>query len=75
MKLPKDFILHIRQAGKAHIEAEWQGELIRCQDCKWRDNAGRKKALICTNPYIDVDPHPDFFCGYAERENDGNKEN
>ena len=43
-------------------------EIIRCRECKWRDDAGKKRALICTNPYIDVDPHPNFFCGYGERE-------
>ena len=60
---------------KVEMERE-NRRLIRCQDCKWCDNVGKKRALICTNPYIDVDPHPDFFCGYAERRIDGNsKEN
>lgn len=69
MTIPKDFILHITAQGVGEIKAEWQGELVRCQDCKWCDNAGKKRALICTNPYIDVDAHPDFFCGYAEKKN------
>ena len=43
-------------------------DIIRCRECKWCDDAGKKRALICTNPYIDVDPHPNFFCGYGERE-------
>jgi hypothetical protein len=43
-------------------------DIVRCKECKWCDNAGKKRALICTNPYIDVDPNPNFFCGYGERE-------
>ncbi len=43
-------------------------DLCFCRECKWCDDAGKKRALICTNPYIDVDPHPNFFCGYGERE-------
>lgn len=43
MKLPKDFILHITAQGVGEIKAEWQGELVRCQDCKWCDNAGKKE--------------------------------
>lgn len=33
MKLPKDFILHITAQGVGEVEAEWQGELVRCRDC------------------------------------------
>ncbi len=42
-------------------------DIVRCGECKWCDDAGKKRALVCTNPYIDVDPHPNFFCGYGER--------
>ena len=43
-------------------------DICFCKECKWCDDAGKKRALICTNPYIDVDPNPNFFCGYGERE-------
>lgn len=43
-------------------------DICFCRECKWCDDAGKKRALICTNPYIDVSPHPNFFCGYGERE-------
>lgn len=43
-------------------------DICFCRECKWCDDVGKKRALICTNPYIDVDPHPNFFCGYGERE-------
>lgn len=42
-------------------------ELIRCKDCRYCDNLGKSKALKCTNWYIDVDPHPDFYCAYGVR--------
>ena len=38
MRLPQDRILHIGtelKDGKVNIVAEWQGELVRCKDCKW----------------------------------------
>ena len=35
MRLPQDYILHIESAKDGvHITAEWQGELVRCKDCK-----------------------------------------
>ena len=36
MKLPKDYILHIEAKGISELQAEWQGELVRCKDCKHR---------------------------------------
>lgn len=44
------------------------GLLTFCKDCKWCIDGGKKRAMICTNPYIDVDIHPYFLCGYGERE-------
>ena len=35
MKLPKDFILHINAVGVDKLEAEWQGELVRCKECRF----------------------------------------
>lgn len=43
--------------------------IVRCNECKWCDDGnGANRALICTNEYIDIDCHPDFYCGYGERE-------
>lgn len=53
---------------KGYISHQPSIDIVRCGECKWCDDAGKKRALICTNPYIDVDPHPNFFCGYGERE-------
>jgi len=44
--------------------------LVRCGECKWCDNNGKGRALICTNPYIDMDIHPLGFCSYGERRTD-----
>ena len=43
MRLPQDRILHIDtelKNGKVNIVAEWQGELVRCKDCKRRYSDG-----------------------------------
>ena len=42
-------------------------DLVRCGECKWCDDKGKGRALICTNPYIDMDIHPLDFCSYGER--------
>lgn len=69
MRLPQDYILHIESAKDGvHITAEWQGELVRCKDCRY-----------CTE-YYDRDGYPywecaewdggtdaDGFCHYGER--------
>ena len=41
MRLPQDRILHIDtelEGGKMNIVAEWQGELVRCKDCKHQEH-------------------------------------
>ena len=45
-------------------------EIVRCGECKWCDDKGKGRALICTNPYIDMDIHPLDFCSYGERRAD-----
>ncbi len=38
MRLPQDRILHIDtefKDGKVNVVAEWQGELVRCKDCRY----------------------------------------
>ena len=43
-------------------------DVVKCGECKWCDDKGKGRALICTNPYIDMDIHPLAFCSYGERE-------
>lgn len=45
-------------------------DLVRCGECRWCDDKGKGRALICTNPYIDMDIHPSYFCPYGERRAD-----
>ena len=45
-------------------------EIVTCKDCKWCDDVGEQRALVCNNELIDTDIHPNFFCGYGERRND-----
>lgn len=45
-------------------------DFVRCGECKWCDDKGKGRALICTNPYIDMDIHPLDFCSYGERRAD-----
>ena len=48
-----------------------ESELVRCRECKWCDDGnGANQALACRNEYIDIDCHPDFYCGYGERESE-----
>ena len=42
-------------------------DIVKCGECKWCDDKGKGRALICTNPYIDMDIHPLNFCNYGER--------
>lgn len=44
-----------------------QIDLVRCGECRWCDDKGKGRALICTNPYIDMDIHPLDFCSKGER--------
>lgn len=71
MRLPQDRILHIDtelKDGKVNIVAEWQGELVRCKDCKYID---------CCTKTVGLTRHFDGFreyrseiidfCSYGER--------
>ena len=67
MKLPQDRILHIDIEyieNKANITAEWQGELVRCKDCKWHLNGHLCKQL---SQYGSIETPPSFYCGFGER--------
>ena len=75
MRLPQDRILHIDtefEDGKVNVCMEWQGELVRCKDCRWYDN---RYGDVCHNPrygdgwanypppYVDED----YWCKDGER--------
>ena len=45
-------------------------EIVTCKECKWCDDVGEQRALICNNELIDTDIHPNFFCEYGERRAD-----
>ena len=69
MKLPQDRILHIDtefKNGKVNVVAEWQGELVRCKDCKnWRESHSEDEESYC---YIDgrtIDSTD--YCSWGER--------
>lgn len=70
MRLPQDRILHIdtELAGdEVRVIAEWQGELVRCKDCKWwYDNIGYSVSYCPWNEDVEI-PDADDFCSYGER--------
>lgn len=63
MRLPQDRILHIDtelKDGKVNIVAEWQGELVRCKDCRHAN-----RSMLCS---VYLQPRlPSDFCNYGER--------
>ena len=84
MRLPQDRILHIdtelvgdELAGnEVRVVAEWQGELVRCKDCRWwsgsvtasHNNHLCKRAL---DQNVDYWTRGDDYCSYGERREDG----
>ena len=63
MRLPQDRILHIDtefENGKITVYAEWQGELVRCKDCRY-----------CTE-YYDRDGYPYWMCDEWDGGTDAN---
>jgi len=84
MKLPQDRILHINtefKDGKVNIVAEWQGELVRCKDCKHRygDECPMRYVEWVTyddDGYIEWDDivhdntMDEGYCSFGEREDD-----
>lgn len=74
MRLPQDRILHIDtelKDGKVNIVAEWQGELVRCKDCRWWN--GNPETMhnnhLCRNwsKFGSINTSADDFCKYGER--------
>jgi len=73
MRLPQDRILHIDtelKNGKVNIVAEWQGELVRCKDCKYRDEkCGMGEHRWCQ--IVKTSTAPNDYCSYGKRREDG----
>ena len=67
MRLPQDRILHIGtelKDGKVNIVAEWQGELVRCKDCRFYSNDHLCEQL---SRFGRIEPLADFYCAFGER--------
>lgn len=73
MRLPQDKILHIDTEfvdGKVNIVAEWQGELVRCKDCKHGEKQKtyeEVKFYSCDFSETEEWFTEDFFCANGER--------
>ena len=67
MRLPQDRILHIDTEivdGKMNVTTEWQGELVRCKDCRFNKPPSND---LCPIKRAGVYPDDDDFCAYGER--------
>ena len=67
MRLPQDRILHIDTEivdGKMNVTTEWQGELVRCKDCRFNKHPSND---LCPIKRAGVYPDDDDFCAYGER--------
>lgn len=61
MRLPQDRILHIDIEyieNQAKVTAEWQGELVRCKDCKHRHEA---ECPMFFEEQIDIDEGDGYY--------------
>ena len=73
MRLPQDRILHIDteiKDGKVNIVAEWQGELVRCKDCRhayYADNrVPHDRTWVCER-FMNEEINANDFCSWGER--------
>ena len=67
MRLPQDRILHIDTEivdGKVNITAEWQGEIVRCKDCKYWKN---EHLCLAWSRFGSIETKAEQFCSYGER--------
>lgn len=74
MRLPQDRILHIDtecKDGKVNIVAEWQGELVRCKDCKFselfQNDSSGVMARYCKAFTFEQMVADNDYCSYGER--------
>lgn len=72
MRLPQDYILHIESAKDGvHITAEWQGELVRCKDCRFYSNDHLCQQL---SRFGSIEPLADFYCAFGKRREESEAE-
>ena len=67
MRLPQDRILHIDTEivdGKVNVTAEWQGELVRCKDCRFWKN---EHLCLVMSRYESIDTKAEHYCSWGER--------
>lgn len=67
MRLPQDRILHIDtevKDGKVNITAEWQGEIVRCCECKKQFTS---KCYMIYGKNMMRNLFDNDFCSYGER--------
>lgn len=60
-------ILHIDTEianGKANVVAEWQGELVRCKDCRFWKN---EHLCLVMSRYGSIDTKAEHYCSWGER--------
>ena len=70
MRLPQDRILHIdtELAGdEVRVIAEWQGELVRCKDCRHRVHDEERGLYYCEMFYGQGDVSDENYCQWGER--------
>ena len=69
MRLPQDYILHIESAKDGvHITAEWQGELVRCKDCRWfKQDSSPVGYGYCDGRMVGREVDYNDYCSYGER--------
>ena len=74
MRLPQDRILHIDTEivdGKVNVTAEWQGELVRCKDCRWYEQKQKHLPYNVSKRYCNrscvLATKENDFCSYGER--------
>lgn len=68
MRLPQDRILHIDtefENGKLNVVVEWQGEIVRCKDCRYYSPIDENKPYPCEVGIMVC--NKDDFCSYGER--------
>ena len=68
MRIPQDRILHIGTEivdGKVNVTVEWQGELVRCKDCRWYKPKYKDKEYDCPQGLYAV--YADDYCSHGER--------
>ena len=71
MRLPQDRVLHIdaELAGdKVRVVAEWQGELVRCKDCRHADECHKSVQYTRNEPNtVTIGYSPIEWCSHGER--------